>query len=121
MRWPSEDFLSSVLTFPLFSSGGFLDPPPKYMSYSTFSRRSWSSSTLSSSSIAKGVTPFPGAQRSGGERLGGIYHRLPWPPTCSRYRDSPHQGALSWAGIGPNGPANAAQSAVGAGIFHKRL
>src|ERR1700757_3243697 len=58
MRCPSENFLSRVLTFHSISTGGFLDPPPKYMSYSTFSRRSWSSNIESSSSIAKIAAPF---------------------------------------------------------------
>src|SRR5258708_3605231 len=42
------------------STGGFLDPPPKYTSYSIFRRRSWSSSIERSSSIAKGAAPFQG-------------------------------------------------------------
>src|SRR5712671_1462986 len=58
MRLPSENFFRRFLTFHSTSAGGFLEPPPKYMSYSIFSRRSWSSSKLSSSSIAKGTAPF---------------------------------------------------------------
>src|SRR5580765_3012192 len=91
MRCPSEYFLSRFLTFHSISAGGFLEPPPKYMSYSTLSRRSWSSSTLSSSSIAKGTAPFPISKPGSlhGEHLRGIYHRPPRAPTCSRYRDLP--------------------------------
>src|ERR1700686_3224822 len=77
MRCPSEYFLSRFLTLHSTSAGGFLEPPPKYMSYSIFSRRSWSSNTDSSSSIAKGAAPFP-ISTSGSllrEHLGGIYHR----------------------------------------------
>src|SRR6476660_9583417 len=95
MRLPSENFFSRFLTFHSISAGGFLEPPPKYMSYSTLSRRSWSSSTLSSSSIAKGTAPIRG-RVAHGEHLRGIYHRPPRAPTCSRYRDLPHCGALSW-------------------------
>src|SRR5579859_911080 len=58
MRFPSEYFFSRFLTFHSTSVGGFLEPPPKYMSYSIFSRRSWSSNTESSSSIANGAAPF---------------------------------------------------------------
>src|SRR5215471_4834071 len=86
MRCPSAYFLSRVLTFHSISVGGFLEPPPKYMSYSTLSRRNWSSSTVSSSSIAKEVAPFPRRLRSQGE-LSGLYHRRPGAPTYSRYRD----------------------------------
>src|ERR1700761_6717647 len=53
MRCPSEYFFRVLLTFHSTSAGGFLEPPPKYMSYSIFSRRSWSSNTVSSSSTAK--------------------------------------------------------------------
>src|SRR4249920_844646 len=59
MRFPSEYFFSRFLTFHSTSVGGFLEPPPKYMSYSIFSRRSWSSNTESSSSIANAAAPFP--------------------------------------------------------------
>src|SRR6476646_2172793 len=58
MRFPSEYFFSRFLTFHSTSVGGFLEPPPKYMSYSIFSRRSWSSNTESSSSIANAAAPI---------------------------------------------------------------
>src|ERR1700739_1924808 len=80
MRLPSENFLSRFLTFHSTSAGGFFDHPPKYMSYSIFSRRSWSSSRLSSSSIAKVAAPFQGRARSR-EHLRGLYHR----PTGDSY------------------------------------
>src|SRR5689334_998447 len=64
MRFPSEYFFSRFLTFHSTSVGGFLEPPPKYMSYSIFSRRSWSSNTESSSSIANAAAPFPGGRSS---------------------------------------------------------
>src|SRR5580765_1545337 len=62
MRFPSEYFFSRFLTFHSTSVGGFLEPPPKYMSYSIFSRRSWSSNTESSSSIANAAAPFSGVK-----------------------------------------------------------
>src|SRR6476646_1821983 len=94
MRFPSENFLRRFLTFHSTSAGGFLEPPPKYMSYSIFSRRSWSSSRLSSSSIAKVAAPFQGRARSR-EHLGGIYHR----PSGRSYvlkvqSGNPHCGTL---------------------------
>src|SRR6476646_5292845 len=58
MRFPSEYFFSRFLTFHSTSVGGFLEPPPRYMSYSIFSRRSWSSNTESSSSIANAAAPI---------------------------------------------------------------
>src|SRR5689334_20640184 len=101
MRFPSEYFFSRFLTFHSTSVGGFLEPPPKYMSYSIFSRRSWSSNTESSSSIANAAAPIQmeGLQksrlfkiqkpaRSNGEQSGGIYHRPPLAPMCSRYSDA---------------------------------
>src|ERR1041385_7197464 len=91
MRLPSENFLSRFLTFHSTSAGGFLEPPPKYMSYSIFSRRSWSSSRLSSSSIAKVAAPFQGRARSR-EHLGGIYHSPTATPMCSRYSRQPSLG-----------------------------
>src|SRR5579864_8102215 len=88
MRLPSEYFFRRFLTFHSTSVGGFLEPPPKYMSYSIFSRRSWSSSTESSSSIANGAAPFHrGKVFNIRGQSGGIYHRPPLAPTCSRYRD----------------------------------
>src|SRR5580765_3582082 len=106
MRFPSEYFFSRFLTFHSTSVGGFLEPPPKYMSYSIFSRRSWSSNTESSSSIANAAAPFPveGIQkselrniqrpaRSKGEQSGGIYHTPPPAPTCSRYSVGPYCAA----------------------------
>src|SRR5437764_3517701 len=67
MRFPSEYFFSRFLTFHSTSVGGFLEPPPKYISYSIFSRRSWSSNTESSSSIANGgssISQMEGLQNS---------------------------------------------------------
>src|SRR6516165_1366226 len=69
MRFPSEYFFSRVLTFHSTSAGGFLEPPPKYMSYSIFSRRSWSSNTESSSSMANAAAPFRGGRSSRTELL----------------------------------------------------
>src|SRR6476646_9213949 len=94
MRLPSENFFSRFLTFHSTSAGGFLEPPPKYMSYSIFSRRSWSSSRLSSSSIAKVAAPFQGRARSR-EHLGGIYHRPPGRSYVLKVQSgNPHCGTL---------------------------
>src|ERR1041385_1353543 len=97
MRLPSENFLSRFLTFHSTSAGGFLEPPPKYMSYSIFSRRSLSSSTLSSSSIAKVAAPVPGSGRiAPREHLGGIYHRPPAGSYVLKVQSvNPHCGTLS--------------------------
>src|SRR6476619_8521149 len=95
MRCPSAYFLSRVLTFHSISVGGFLEPPPKYMSYSTLSRRNWSSSTVSSSSIAKEVAPFPRRPRSQGEFERNIPQT---PPGLLRTQGTgtyPHGGASS--------------------------
>src|SRR5579871_6343084 len=110
MRLPSENFFSRFLTFHSTSAGGFLEPPPKYMSYSIFSRRSWSSSTLSSSSIAKRAAPFQGQfSKSGlaprGEHLGGIYHRPPGPSYVLKVQSgNPHCGTLPAARSAFNKP-----------------
>src|SRR5215510_10344888 len=91
MWCPSENLLSSVLTFHSISLGGFLDPPPKYMSYSTFSRRSWSSSKFNSSSIAKVAAPFPSQLACGHPKKGSVsaeYTIAGWGlDTSSKYRD----------------------------------
>src|SRR6476619_5075993 len=103
MRLPSENFLSRFLTFHSTSAGGFLEPPPKYMSYSIFSRRSWSSSTLSSSSIAKVAAPIlipiPKMRLlPRGEHLGGIYHRPAGPSYVLKVQSGdPHCGTLPGA------------------------
>src|ERR1700727_3407890 len=93
MRCPSEYFFRRLLTFHSTSAGGFLEPPPKYMSYSIFSRRSWSSNTVSSSSTAKDWLHFScqiqyqTAQPTQPEQSGEIYHRPGTAPTCSRYKE----------------------------------
>src|SRR3954468_17094852 len=46
----SEYFLSKLWTRHSVSAGGFLEPPPKYTSYSILRRRMFSSRTFSSSS-----------------------------------------------------------------------
>src|ERR1043166_5914481 len=95
MRLPSENFLSRFLTFHSTSAGGFLEPPPKYMSYSIFSRRSWSSSRLSSSSIAKVAAPFQGRARSR-EHLGGIYHSPTGDSYVLKVQSAGLTGVLCW-------------------------
>src|SRR5712675_1705701 len=91
MRLPSENFFRRFLTFHSTSAGGFLEPPPKYMSYSIFSRRSWSSSRLSSSSIATARLHFR-RQRSGslqGSVQAEYTIRRSGVPTYSRYSPAP--------------------------------
>src|SRR5215472_12988427 len=97
MRLPSDIFRSRFLTFQSMSAGGFLEPPPKKMSYSTFRRRIWSSNRESSSSMVKQKLH---GQTAAGNRSGGLYHRkqrAPGTPRCRQriglwIASNPHMG-----------------------------
>src|SRR6516162_8088368 len=83
MRLPSDIFRIRFLTFHSMSAGGFLEPPPKKISYSTFRRRMWSSNRESSSSMVKQKLH---GQAAAGNWLGGLYHRKQRAPETPRCR-----------------------------------
>src|SRR5579862_3594521 len=56
MRPPSENFRNNASTFHSMSVGGRFCGLLKKISYSIFNRRSWESSTFSSSSVVTGVS-----------------------------------------------------------------